>query len=80
MYLLKMNLKNCKHLVQVFLSFKGFSAGKRTTPTIADNSFSPSIKWYKNSNFGLIFKGSCLKQQTQVLLLQIQYIFLFFMN
>ena len=31
--------------------------------TATDNIFSPLIKWYKNLNFCLIFKGSCLKQQ-----------------
>ena len=36
---------------------------KLTTPTTSDNSLSPSIKWYKDSNFSLIFKGSCLKQK-----------------
>ena len=34
---------------------------KLTTNFTADNSLSPSIKWYKNSIFCLIFKGSCLK-------------------
>ena len=41
------------------------SSEKLTTATTAtDNSLSPSIKWYENSNFYLIFKGSCLKQKT----------------
>ena len=35
------------------------SAEKVTTPTTADNSFSPSIT--ENTNFCSIFKGSCLK-------------------
>ena len=42
---------------------KGLSAEKLTTPTTTDNSLSPSIKWYANSNFCFIFKGSCLKQK-----------------
>ena len=51
---------------------KCLSAKKLATPTTADNSLSPSIKWYKNSNFCLIFKGSCLKQKNpRVLVLQI---------
>ena len=40
---------------------KGLSTEKLATPTTTDNTHSPSIKWYKNSNFCLIFKGSCLK-------------------
>ena len=50
---------------------KGLSAKKRTTPTTTDNGLSSSIKWYENSNFCLIFKGICLKQKMQLLLLQI---------
>ena len=42
---------------------KGLSTEKLTIPTTTDNSLSPSIKWYENSNFCLIFKGSCLKQE-----------------
>ena len=38
--------------------------GKLTIPTNTDNSLSPSIKWYENSNFCLISKGRCLKQKT----------------
>ena len=43
------------------LSWKSnsLSAGKLTTLTTTDNSLSPSIKWYGNSNFCLVFKGSC---------------------
>ena len=37
---------------------------KLTTPTTNDNSLSPSIKWYEDSNFCLSFKGSCIKQKT----------------
>ena len=48
------------------------SSEKRTTPTTTDNSFSPIIKWYENSNFCSIFKRSCLKQKAQLLLLQIE--------
>ena len=43
---------------------KSLSDEKLTTPTTNDNSLSPSIKWYENSNFYLIFKGSCLKQKS----------------
>ena len=42
---------------------KGLSAEKHTTPTTTDNSLYPSINWYGNSNFCLLFKGSCLKQK-----------------
>ena len=37
------------------------SAEKSTTPTTTDNSLFPSVKWYGNSNFCSVFKGSCLK-------------------
>ena len=40
---------------------KGLSAKKLTTAVTIDNGFSPSIKWYRDSNLRLIFKGSCLK-------------------
>ena len=36
---------------------------KLTTPITMDNSYSPLIKWCKNSNFCLIFIGSCLKRK-----------------
>ena len=42
--------------------YKGLSAEKLTTPTTTNISLSPSIEWYENSNFCLIFKGNCLKQ------------------
>ena len=42
---------------------KSLSTEKPTTPTTNDNILSPSIKWYKNSNFCLVFKRSCLKQK-----------------
>ena len=38
-------------------------AEKLTTPATTDNSLSSSIKWHGNSNFCLIFKGSCLKHK-----------------
>ena len=38
---------------------------KISTPTTTDNSLSVSIKWYRNSNFCLAFKGSCLKHKTE---------------
>ena len=31
--------------------------------TFPDNSVSPSIKWWQNSNFSMIFKASCWKQK-----------------
>ena len=43
---------------------KGFSAEKLTTLTTTDNSHSPSTKWYRNQNFCLVFKVSCLKQKS----------------
>ena len=39
------------------------SAEKLTTPVTTDISLSPSIKWYKNLTFYLIFKRSCSKQK-----------------
>ena len=39
------------------------STEKVTTPTTTYHSLSPSIKWYKNSNFCLIFKRSCWKRK-----------------
>ena len=50
---------------------KDLSTENLTTPTTTDDSISPSIKWYKNSNFCSIFKGSCLKQKTELLLLKV---------
>ena len=38
---------------------KDLSTEKVTTPTTTYNSLSPSVKWYKNSNFCLIFKRNC---------------------
>ena len=37
---------------------KVLSTEKPTTPTTTDNSLSLSIKWYRNSNFCLKFKGT----------------------
>ena len=39
--------------------FKGWSSEQPTTPTTTDNSLSPSVNWYGDSNFCLSFKGSC---------------------
>ena len=47
---------------------------KLTTPFV-DNSLSPTIKWYEDSKFRLIFKGSCLKQKIQLMHLVIEQIF-----
>ena len=59
-YTLK-RLRNAEKIVS--WKSKGLSAEKLTTTNTGDNSFSPSIKWYRNSNFCLVFKGSCLKQK-----------------
>ena len=45
---------------------KDFSAKKMTTLTTTDNGLSPSIKWYGNSNFYLVFRGSCLEQKSPI--------------
>ena len=42
---------------------KGFPAEKFTAPTTTDNSLSPSIKRCGNSNFCLVFTGSCSKKK-----------------
>ena len=42
------------------------SAEKLTTPTTTDNSLSPSIKWYRDSNFCFVYKESCLKQKNKI--------------
>ena len=38
---------------------KDLSSESIVTP---NNNLSVTIKWYRNSNFSLVFKGSCLKQ------------------
>ena len=42
---------------------KGLWTEKLTILTTTGNTFSPSIKWYIESHFCLIFKGSFLKQR-----------------
>ena len=44
---------------------KGLLTKKFTTFTTNNNSLSPSIKWYEDSHFCLIFKGNCLKQRNK---------------
>ena len=39
---------------------RGLSVKNLTAPTTADNSPSLTTKWYRNSNFCLVFKESCL--------------------
>ena len=56
---------------------KGFSAEKFTAPTTTDNSLSPSIKRCGNSNFCLVFTGSCSKKKKKKQLLLIEYIYFF---
>ena len=48
---------------KTFVSWKSKSllSENVTTPITADNSLSPTFKWYRNSNFCLVFKGSYLK-------------------
>ena len=45
------------------MSWKDLSTKKLTTPTTSDNSLSPTIELHANSNFSLVFKGSCVKQK-----------------
>ena len=42
---------------------KGSSSETIVTTIMADNSHSPTIKWYRNVNFCFVFKRSCLKQE-----------------
>ena len=42
----------------------GVSTKTIVTPTTVNNSISPTIKWYGNSNLCLIFKGRWLKQKS----------------
>ena len=49
---------------------KSLSVEKLATHNTTDNSFSPSSKWHRKSNFCLIFKGNLFKKP-QLLLLQI---------
>ena len=60
--------------------FKNFSAEKLITPTTTDKNLSPSIKSNRNSNFCLVFKGSCLKQKIEIYTPPNRIIFLLFMN
>ena len=50
-------------LAPTYLMYSPSSTEKLTTPITTDNSLSLSIKWYKDANFCLIFKGSCLRQK-----------------
>ena len=57
---------------------KSLSAEKLSTPTTTtDNSPSPSIKWYGNSNFCLVFKASTENKKMQPILLLIEFFFFF---
>ena len=58
---------------------KGLSAKKLTTFT-TDNTLSPSIKWYENSNFYLLFKRSYLKQKNATITLPNIIFFLLFIH
>ena len=56
---------------QLYLIFQTFhytlkrlgNTEKNVSWKSTDNSLSPSIRWYENSNFCLVFKESCLKQE-----------------
>ena len=47
-----------------FVSWKSKSLLSESVaiPITADNSLSPTFKWYRNSNFCFVFKGNYLKQ------------------
>ena len=57
----------------VWWKSKGFSPEKITT---TDNSLSPSIKWYRNSNFCLVIKRNCLNQKNATYISPNRIIFL----
>ena len=59
---------------------KDLSSEKRNTPTNTDNSLSPSVKWYENSTFCLIIKGSCSNQKNSTYTSANLITFLLFMN
>ena len=58
---------------------KGFLIKKLFTPTTTDISLSSSIKWCENSNFYVIFRGSCLKQNKATFTPPTRIIFLLLM-
>ena len=49
-------------------------------PIATDNSLSPSIEWYGNSHFCLVFKESSLKQKSTTYTSSNRITFLLFMN
>ena len=54
------------HGLNVFINqsyFANDGAQHYLMPITTDNSLSPSIVWYGDSNFCLIFKGSCLNRK-----------------
>ena len=59
---------------------KGLSGEELTTPTITDNSLSPSFKWYRDSYFCLVFRESCLKGKNAAFTPPNSINFLLFMN
>ena len=64
----------------VLWKFKGLSVKKLNTPSTTENLPSPSISWYANSNFCLVFKGSCLKQNNATYTSPKRIFFLLLMN
>ena len=61
LYCILKRLNDTKNVVS--WKSKGLSTGKLTNSTTNDNDLYPSIEQYENSNFYLIFKGSCLKKK-----------------
>ena len=59
---------------------KVLSAEKHSTPTLTNNSLSPTIKWYVDSNYFLVFKGSCLEQKNATYTPPSRIFFLLFIN
>ena len=62
------------------LKSKALSTEKLTAPFTTDSCFSARIKWYEDSKFCLIFKGSCLKQKNATYTPKSRINFLLFMN
>ena len=76
-YTLK-NLGNPETIV--LWKFKGLLVKKLNTPSTTENLPSPSISWYANSNFCLVFKGSCLEQKNATYTSPKRIFFVLFMN
>ena len=76
LFYFKMTRRDWKSCIMEIYRF----VSQLTTPTTTDNSLSPSIKWYTDSNFCLVFKGICFNQKKATFTPPNKTIFLLFMN